>query len=176
MRVLLRALYMALRYFPKGHIGIFLPGKKNIFYCNLLLQSGGEMKVFCLMENSAYFPVLVQLLVAAVMGVVIIAASHIFGQRSKPNALKDSAYECGMKPFGAPHPRFGVKFYLIAALFVIFDIEIVFMIPFAFIYADFLAANLPVVLSILFFIALMAVGLIYEIKKNALDWGLPKSN
>ena len=81
-----------------------------------------------------------------------------------------------MKPFGAPHPRFGVKFYLIAALFVIFDIEIVFMIPFAFIYADFLAANLPVVLSILFFIALMAVGLIYEIKKNALDWGLPKSN
>ncbi len=128
------------------------------------------------MENNVFLPVLIQLIAAAAIGIVVVVASHIFGQRAAKNALKDSAYECGIKPEGAPHPRFGVKFYIVAMLFVIFDIEVVFMIPFVLVYSDFILANLPIVFAGLFFIALICVGLIYEIKKGALDWGIPKSN
>jgi len=81
-----------------------------------------------------------------------------------------------MVPIGKAHPRFGVKFNIAAMLFVIFDIEVVFMIPFALVYSDFIAQKLPIVFAIMVFIALMCVGLLYEIKKGALDWGLPKSN
>ena len=61
-------------------------------------------------------------------------------------------------------------------LFVVFDIEVVFMIPLAMAYPDLVSEKLPVVLPVLFFIALMAVGLVYEIKKDALNWNIPKSN
>ena len=103
------------------------------------------------MELSSYIPVLVQIIVAVGMGVLIIAASHIFGQRSKTNKLKDSAYECGVSPEGVPHPRFGARFYVVAMLFVIFDIEVVFMIPLALVYGDLIVANIPILLPVLFF-------------------------
>lgn len=128
------------------------------------------------MEPVSYIPVLVQIVVAVGIGAAIVAASHIFGQRAKTNALKDSAYECGNEPEGIPHPRFGARFYLTAMLFVVFDIEVVFMIPLAMAYPDLVSEKLPVVLPVLFFIALMAVGLVYEIKKDALNWNIPKSN
>ena len=66
---------------------------------------------FC-MELSSYIPVLVQIVVAVGIGAAIIAASHLFGQRAKTNALKDSAYECGNAAEGIPHPRFGARFIL----------------------------------------------------------------
>lgn len=128
------------------------------------------------MEPVSYIPVLVQIIVAVGIGAAIVAASHIFGQRARKNALKDSAYECGNAPEGIPHPRFGARFYLTAMLFVVFDIEVVFMIPLAMAYPDLVSEKLPVVLPVLFFIALMTVGLVYEIKKDALNWNIPKSN
>ncbi len=128
------------------------------------------------MELSAYIPVLVQIIVAVGTGLLIVAASHIFGQRAKKNALKDSAYECGVKPEGQPHPRFGVKFYLVAMLFVIFDVEILFMLPLAMVWTDFVVENIPILLPALFFIALMSVGILYEIKRDALGWNIPKSD
>ena len=128
------------------------------------------------MEPVSYIPVLVQIVVAVGIGAAIVAASHIFGQRAKTNALKDSAYDCGNAPEGIPHPRFGARFYLTAMLFVVFDIEVVFMIPLAMAYPDLVSEKLPVVLPVLFFIALMTVGLVYEIKKDALNWNIPKSN
>lgn len=128
------------------------------------------------MEPVSYIPVLVQIVVAVGIGAAIVAASHIFGQRAKTNVLKDSAYECGNAPEGIPHPRFGARFYLTAMLFVVFDIEVVFMIPLAMAYPDLVSEKLPVVLPVLFFIALMTVGLVYEIKKDALNWNIPKSN
>lgn len=75
------------------------------------------------MELSSYIAVLVQIAVALGIGIAIVGASHIFGQRAKRNALKDSAYECGNEPEGTPHPRFGARFYVVAMLFVLFDIE-----------------------------------------------------
>jgi len=128
------------------------------------------------MNLESYIPLLVQVVLAVGMGLAIIIASHIFGQRAKTNALKDSAYECGVKPFGQAHQRMSVKFYVVALLFVIFDIEIIFMIPFALIYRDFVSENLPVIFPILFFIALIFTGIIYEVRKNALDWNIPKTN
>ena len=127
------------------------------------------------MNLSSYIPVLVQIVVAIAIPVVIIVASHIFGQRAKTNKIKDSAYECGITAEGNPHTRYGAKFYLVAMLFVIFDIEVVFMLPIAMSYPK-VAAGLPVLLPVLFFIALLCVGIIYEIKKDALNWNIPKSN
>ncbi len=128
------------------------------------------------MEISDYIPVLVQIVLALAVGFGIIAASHIFGQRSKKNAVKDSAYECGIKPLAKPHPRFGVKFYVVAMLFVVFDIEAVFILPLALVYREFIAANIVLILPVMFFVALIAAGIFYEIKKDALDWNIPKTN
>ena len=118
----------------------------------------------------------IQVLVAVFMALAIIAASHIFGQRAPENSARNSAYECGIISEGEAHPRFGARFYLVAMLFVIFDIEVVFMLPFAMVYADFISSNLPVLLPVLFFMAVLAVGILYEIKKDALNWNIPKSN
>lgn len=128
------------------------------------------------MEIGDYVPVLVQIILAIAVGLGIIVASHIFGQRSKKNAIKNSAYECGIKPLAKPHPRFGVKFYVVAMLFVVFDIEAVFILPLALIYRDFIVANIAIVLPVMFFVALIVAGLFYEIKKDALDWNIPRTN
>lgn len=121
-------------------------------------------------------PVLVQILTALGMGAAIVAASHIFGQRAKRNKPGISAYECGVVPEGVPHPRFGARFYVVAMLFVIFDIEVVFLIPFAVAYGDFVSRNFPILLPSLFFIAVLATGVLYEVKKDVLNWNIPKSN
>ena len=128
------------------------------------------------MELSSYIAVLVQIAVALGIGIAIVGASHIFGQRAKRNALKDSAYECGNEPEGTPHPRFGARFYVVAMLFVLFDIEVVFMFPFAMAYPELVSEKLPIVLPALFFIAVLAVGIFYEVKKDVLNWNFPKSN
>lgn len=128
------------------------------------------------MELSSYIAVLVQIAVALGIGIAIVGASHIFGQRAKRNVLKDSAYECGNEPEGIPHPRFGARFYIVAMLFVLFDIEVVFMIPFAIAYPELIGEKLPILLPALFFIAVLAVGIFYEVKKDVLNWNFPKSN
>lgn len=122
------------------------------------------------MQLTDYLPVLIQILLALGIAVAILAASHLFGQRSLTNKLKDSAYECGLPAAGASGARFSVKFYVTAMLFIVFDIEVVFLIPWVLIYRDFLAAQLPILMPVLFFLGVMVVGLVYELKKGALDW------
>jgi NADH-quinone oxidoreductase subunit A len=120
-----------------------------------------------------YLPILIQAIVAIGFAASALIISVILGKAGKRNATKDSAYECGMLPEGGPQPRFSVKFYLVAMLFILFDIEIVFMYPWAVVYRDFLAK--PVGGSIIFwsmlcFVGILTVGYIYAIKKGALDW------
>jgi len=117
-----------------------------------------------------YFPVLVQILLAASLAGVILAASAIFGQRGLRGSIKDSAYECGIEPVGTSQTRFSVKFYVTAMLFILFDIEIVFLIPWVLVYREFLAASIPIVLPVMFFLFLLVLGLFYEMKKGALEW------
>ena len=93
-----------------------------------------------------YLPVLFQVLIALGFAVSTLTLSVIFGRSGKRNAIKDSAYECGMLPIGEGAPRFSVKFYLVAMLFVIFDIEVVFMYPWAVQFRD-LAAQGPTALA-----------------------------
>jgi len=117
-----------------------------------------------------YLPVLIQIGIAVGIACAVLLGSHIFGQRARGNYIKDQAYECGMLSEGKSHPQFSVKFYVVAMLFILFDIEVVFMIPWVMIYREFLAANIPILMPMLFFLFLLALGLAYEMKKGALEW------
>ena len=122
------------------------------------------------MAPSAYLPFLYQIILAAGIGAVIIGASHLLGQRAQKNRIKDTAYECGLPGRGLVHARFSVKFYVTAMLFILFDIEVIFLIPWTLVYREFLADRLPVLLPMLFFLGLLVLGLVYETRKGALDW------
>ena len=91
------------------------------------------------MQITDYYPILVQCSIAVAIGVLILVASHIFGQRGTHSAIKDSPYECGMLAEGSGHARFAVKFYVTAMLFILFDIEVVFLIPWVLVFREFLA-------------------------------------
>ncbi len=119
---------------------------------------------------SEYVPVLVQIVMVAGLAVVILVASRIFGQRGKPGGIRDSAYECGVPSKGRIANRFAVKFYVVAMLFILFDIEIVFLIPWVLVFRDFIAAGIPILLPVLFFLTVLVIGLYYEYRKGALEW------
>lgn len=122
------------------------------------------------MSLNEYLPVLLQIVLALVIAGAILTASHIFGQRSKGNKVKNTAYECGL-PAGDVHlPRFAVKFYLTAMLFIIFDIEVIFLIPWVTVFREFVAEGLPILAPGLFFLGVLILGLVYELKKGALEW------
>ncbi len=122
------------------------------------------------MSSADYIPFLIQAVLAAAITGGVIGASHLFGQRARGSKIKDSAYECGVPAEGVIHTRFSVKFYLTALLFMLFDLEVVILIPWTFIYREFLAADISILGPILFFIGVLALGLCYEIKKGALQW------
>src|ERR1700677_140066 len=120
-----------------------------------------------------YLPILIQAVVAVGFAASALIVSVLLGKAGKRNATKDSAYECGMLPEGGAQPRFSVKFYLVAMLFILFDIEIVFMYPWAVVYRDFLAkpyGDRTIFWSMLCYVGVLTVGYIYAIKKGALDW------
>ena len=120
-----------------------------------------------------YLPVLLQVIVAIGFAGVALLMSVIVGRVGKRNPAKDTAYECGMVAKGEAQPRFSVKFYLVAMLFILFDIEIVFMYPWAVVYRDFIVkyGALPILGSMVSFVAILMVGFVYAIKKGALEWG-----
>jgi len=118
-----------------------------------------------------YLPIFLQVIVAIVFAASALIISVILGKAGKRNPTKDSAYECGMPAEGAAQPRFSVKFYLVAMLFILFDIEIVFMYPWAVVYREFVAAHGPGIFwSMLSFVGILTVGYVYAIFKGALDW------
>src|SRR5665213_1194304 len=120
--------------------------------------------------TTAYLPFLIQAVLAALIAGAIIGASALLGQRAKHSRIKDSAYECGVPAEGLIHTRFSVKFYLTALLFMLFDLEIVILVPWTFVYREFLAQGIAILGPMLFFFAILILGLFYEIKKGALEW------
>ncbi len=124
-----------------------------------------------LMTSAAYLPLLIQVVLALGVGLTILLVNHLAGQRVRQkSAIKDTPYECGVKGEGIVHTRFSVKFYVTAMLFILFDIEVVFLIPWTFVYRDFLANNISILSPMMFFLFVLVLGLAYEIKKGALDW------
>ncbi len=118
-----------------------------------------------------YLPIFFQVIVAIGFAASALIVSVLLGRSAKSNPTKDSAYECGMLPIGEVQPRFSVKFYLVAMLFILFDLEIVFMYPWAVVYREFLVLHGPGIFWSMFsFIGILTVGYVYAIKKGALDW------
>lgn len=117
-----------------------------------------------------YLPVLFQILIALGFAVTTLSMSIVFGRSGKRNAIKDSAYECGMLPIGDGAPRFSVKFYLVAMLFVIFDIEVVFMYPWAVQFRDLAAQGPTALVSMAGFAGTLVFAYAYALKKGALNW------
>ncbi|MFZ9941013.1 MAG: NADH-quinone oxidoreductase subunit A [Luteolibacter sp.] len=117
-----------------------------------------------------YLPVFLQVLVALGFAVTVLLASVIFGRSARTNATKDSAYECGMLPVGEGAPRFSVKFYIVAMLFVLFDIEVVFMYPWAVQFRDLLAQGPTALVSMAGFAGILVIAYAYALKKGVLNW------
>jgi len=118
-----------------------------------------------------YVPVLLQALIAAGLAAAILILSVVLGRSARSNRTKDTAYECGMLPVGDGQARFSVKFYLVAMLFVIFDIEVVFLFPWAVNFRDMIAnQGLAMFWSMTSFITILFIAYLYALKKGALNW------
>ena len=114
----------------------------------------------------SYFPVLVQVLIAIALAAGLIGASSLLGKRAR-SPLKDTPYESGMAPVGSARERFSVKFYLVGMIFILFDIEAVFLYPWAVVYRQ---LKMFAFAEMFVFVALVMVGYFYVWKKGALNW------
>lgn len=118
-----------------------------------------------------YVPVLLHALIAIGFASLTLLMSFAVGKVGIRNRTKDTAYECGMLSDEGPQPRFSVKFYLVAMLFILFDIEIVFLYPWAVVFQRFVGEFGPQLLwSCLSFVGILLAGFFYALRKGALDW------
>jgi NADH-quinone oxidoreductase subunit A len=117
---------------------------------------------------AAYLPLLMHFAIALGLASVIVTLSYFVGQH-KPNRAKVSPYECGVQPIGDAQGRFSVKFYLVGMLFILFDVEAVFLYPWAVILRELRMFGFW---EMMVYIAIVLVGLFYVWKKGVLDWGL----
>src|SRR5919112_1445695 len=121
-----------------------------------------------------YLPILLMFVVAAGFAVGNVVLSQFVGQR-KATRTKLMPYECGKDPVGSARERFSVKFYLIAMIFILFDIEVIFLIPWAVVFKSFAASGdyyrLLIYVEMMLFVVLLLVGYIYVVKKGAFNWG-----
>jgi NADH-quinone oxidoreductase subunit A len=122
-------------------------------------------------QLAQYLPVLMLGVLAVVFSFGMLVMSVVLGKRGKRPAIKDTPYECGMVPVGEGNTRLSVRFYLVAMLFILFDIEVVFLYPWAVIYREMLKENGALILgSMVSFLLVLFVGYLYALKKGALDW------
>ena len=119
-----------------------------------------------------WFPVLTQVVFAVGMAVALVGAGLLLGRRVK-NKVKDSPYECGITPVGSARNRFSVKFYLVGMLFILFDIEAIFLYPWAVVYRE---LKLFAFFEMLLFIVLVLAGFFYIWKKGVLNWAVDESS
>ena len=120
----------------------------------------------------AYAPLLMLLVFVVLNAVGMIVASHVLSA-TRPTAAKDEPYESGMPPLGNAHERFDVKFYLIAVIFIVFDIEVVFMMPWAVAFRQLDLFGMGVLgglIEMAIFVLILLVGYIYVLKRGAFEW------
>src|SRR6267142_1963706 len=117
--------------------------------------------------TEVYFPVLVQAILAVIIAAALIVISYVFGKRVR-NKVKDTPYESGITPTGDARGRFSVKFYLVAMLFILFDVEAIFMYPWAVVLRDLKMFGFW---EMFVYVLIFLVGFFYVWKKGVLDWG-----
>ena len=118
-----------------------------------------------------FLPILLQVGIVLGFGASALLISILLGKSAKRTPMKDTAYECGMLPQGGAQPRFSVKFYLVAMLFILFDIEVVFLYPWAVNFTHMLKSHGSTIFwSMAGFLSLVTVGYVYAIRKGVLDW------
>ena len=113
-----------------------------------------------------YVPILLFILIGIVFGIGPVVAGYILGPR-RPDEQKNSPYECGFEAFEDARMKFDVRFYLVAILFIIFDLEVAFLLPWAVVVKE---LSMRGFYAMIFFLVLLAVGFVYEWKKGALEW------
>jgi NADH-quinone oxidoreductase subunit A len=113
-----------------------------------------------------YFPIGVVLLVAVGQAFLLLTLANVLGPR-RPSLIKAAPFECGSLPVGSARDRFGVKFYVVALLFIVFDIEAIFMFPWASLFTE---LGWPGYVEMAIFVFTVLIGLVYIWKKGVLDW------
>ena len=116
-----------------------------------------------------YFPILILMLVGLTVGGAILILSTWLGQ-GIPNKRKNMPFECGVPSFGSARQRFSVRFYLVAILFLLFDVEGIFFFPWAVVYKKYLSINSFILIEMALFAAILLVGYVYVLRKGALEW------
>jgi NADH-quinone oxidoreductase subunit A len=114
-----------------------------------------------------YVPLLIQVLAAMALAGALLSLSVLVGPK-RPSLEKSAAYECGMRPVGDARQPFDVKFYLVAMLFILFDVEAIFFYPWAYVYRDLQMFGFY---EMLVYVGVLVAGYVYLLKKGALDWG-----
>jgi NADH-quinone oxidoreductase subunit A len=115
---------------------------------------------------TGYYPIAVLIAITVLLGVVVIALGHLVGPH-RPTEKKSAPYESGMTPIGPGTRQMPVKFYIVAVLFILFDIEIIFLIPWAVVFRELGVFGL---IEIIVFILILLVGFVYAWKKGAFEW------
>ena len=118
-------------------------------------------------QSSEYIGLLVALLFSAAVAWLVIGLNKLLGPKGHASAVKSEPFECGVEAVSGPPPRFSVKFYLIAMLFILFDVEIVWLFPWA---VSLRELKVPGLIEMFAFIAVLALGFVYAWKKGALEW------
>ncbi|HSV86458.1 MAG TPA: NADH-quinone oxidoreductase subunit A [Levilinea sp.] len=113
-----------------------------------------------------YLPLLVLLIIALIVALIVLGLGAFFGPR-RPSARKGQPYESGMRPYGPGSRRVSVRYYLVAVLFILFDIEVVFVLPWAVVFRDLGVSGL---ISMIVFLVVLEVAFLYAWKKGALEW------
>jgi NADH-quinone oxidoreductase subunit A len=116
-----------------------------------------------------YIPILILMSVALLVGGLILILTTLLGP-GIPNRRKDMPFECGVPPLGSARHRFSVRFYLVAILFLLFDVEGIFFYPWAVVYKKYLSVNSFILIEMAFFVLILLVGYFYVLRKGALEW------
>ena len=122
----------------------------------------------------AHLPLVITLILAAGLGGLILTLGYLLGPK-RPSAIKHEPFECGNPTSGTARDRFNVKYFLVAILFLVFDLEAVFIYPWAVVFSDSVKGKsdvspLPLFGALVFFLLVLVVGLVYEWRKGGLDW------
>ncbi len=115
---------------------------------------------------SEYLPILLFLIVSTGIGIALLVLGSLLGPK-RPSSEKLSPYECGFEAFEDARMRFDVRYYLIAILFIVFDLEIAFLFPWAVVFQK---LGAPAIIAMMIFLFILVVGFVYEWKKGALEW------